>query len=399
LIQPTFSPERQKRRDLIAALEAERGTKIVTYVLSDRVGATAQIGEDAVRPMYDHLRAIGPSQKIDLFIYSLGGQTDVPWRIVSMFREYAEEFAVLVPYKAMSAATMIALGADEIVMGKKGELGPIDPTLSVQRGGDGGTLVQANIAAEDIMAYIRFLREKVGLTDQAALAAPMAALGSKLEPWILGQVSRAHSHIRTVARKLLTARSKAQSQLDEQRIQVIIETLAEKTYQHGHAIGRREAEEIGLNIVRANDREEGLLWDLFEAYEQAAKLASPIDARTFIPSGKEDHQEPISMAFIESLAMAHEYSGEYRQKNRRSMPTQLVINLNASLQIPPDVNAQQLPVAVQQNVQQLLQQLQQQGQALIQQQLMMQMPLAGIDAWVENSAWRRQPDSPPNPMP
>lgn len=223
-----------RRHGLIASIEAKRGSRVITYFLSDRQAARAQIADDVVRPMYDHLRAIGDNDKIDLYLYSVGGLTEVPWRIVSMIREFAKEFNVLIPYKAHSAATMIALGADQIVLGRKGELGPIDPQLSVRRA-EGGTVVQEDFAVEDVMSYIRFLREKAGLTDQAAIAGQITALAEKLDPRLLGQINRAHSHIRSVARKLLTARSKQQAP-DEQRIQVIVETLAEKTYQHGHAI-------------------------------------------------------------------------------------------------------------------------------------------------------------------
>ena len=56
-----------------------------------------------------------------------------PWRIISLFREFAQEVNVLVPYGAYSAATLICLGADEILMGRKGELGPIDPIISNRR--------------------------------------------------------------------------------------------------------------------------------------------------------------------------------------------------------------------------------------------------------------------------
>jgi len=164
---PNQTPtDAQRRCDIISAIESERSTKVITYVLSDRRGSQAQIAEDAVRPMYDHLRSLGDGKKIDLFLYSVGGHTEVPWRIVTMVRECAEEFSVLIPYKALSAATLIALGADQIIMGRKGELGPIDPQLSIQRGRDGETAVQEQIAVEDIMSYIRFVREKSGLSTR-----------------------------------------------------------------------------------------------------------------------------------------------------------------------------------------------------------------------------------------
>lgn len=354
---PELSAQSQRRQELIASIEAERNSKVVTYFLSDRRGGQAQVAEDAIRPMYDHLRGIGPTQKIDLFLYSVGGLTEVPWRIVTMIREFAEEFAVLVPYKALSAATMIALGADEIVMGRKGELGPIDPQLSIQRGGEGGTAVQEQIAVEDIMSYVRFVREKAGLSDQTALVGPVSALADKLDPWILGQINQAHSHIRLVARKLLTARSKQQAP-EEQRIRVIVETLAEKIYQHGHAIGRHEAEDIGLKVIRPPQQVENLMWELYEAYEELCKVRQPIDPRTFIPSGQDEHSERLVMGCIESVALAHHFTADLRGRNKRQLPPQLALNLNINLQLPPNIQPEQLPAAAQQTIQQMMQQFQ-----------------------------------------
>ena len=274
-----------ERRKLIRGIENKRGSKLLTYFLSDRRGAQAQVAEDAVRPMYDHLRAMESPSKIDLFLYSVGGHTDVPWRIVSMIREFTDDFSVLIPYKAMSAATMIALGADSIVMGRKGELGPIDPSLEITKGsGEEGTVAQEKVAVEDVMAYVKFLREKAGLSDQSAMAVPLATLAEKIDPRILGQLNRAHAHIRIVARKLLSSRGQ-KTQIDEQKLQIIIETLAECTYQHGHAIGRHEAKELGLNVVSAPDVVESLMWQLYEQYEELCRLRIPFEPRTFIPTG------------------------------------------------------------------------------------------------------------------
>jgi ClpP class serine protease len=79
--------------------------------------------------MYDHIRDLPKSSRIDLFLYSRGGAIEVPWRMITMLREHCNHLSVLIPYRALSAATLIALGCDEIVMGGKAELGPIDPAL------------------------------------------------------------------------------------------------------------------------------------------------------------------------------------------------------------------------------------------------------------------------------
>ena len=74
---------------------------------------------------------------IDFYLYSLGGNLDTPWPIISVLREYCESLNVLIPYKAFSATTLTALGADRIVMSRKGELGPIDPQMIEEQKGKG----------------------------------------------------------------------------------------------------------------------------------------------------------------------------------------------------------------------------------------------------------------------
>jgi len=124
---------RERRKSIIREIEKKRDSKVITYVTSDRPNLSAHIAGDVVSLIHEHILAVKKEErnKLDLFIYSRGGQSDVPWTIVSMFREYSEEgsFSVLIPYRAHSAATVIALGADEIVMTKKAELGPIDITM------------------------------------------------------------------------------------------------------------------------------------------------------------------------------------------------------------------------------------------------------------------------------
>jgi ClpP class serine protease len=94
------------------------------------------MNEDAVRHLYDLANQIWTrrsSRKLDLFIYSRGGHSDVPWALMSMLRQVIGEkveLDALIPYRCHSAATITVLGADNLVMGKKAELGPIDTTMT-----------------------------------------------------------------------------------------------------------------------------------------------------------------------------------------------------------------------------------------------------------------------------
>src|SRR6476661_5107076 len=120
------------RIPLLEEIEKLRGSKVICYLTSIRQNENASMADDAVRVLFDHLSILPsrPIDKLDVFLCSNGGSGTVPWRLVSLFREYAKSLSVLIPYRAYSAATMLALGADEIVMHPFGEMGPIDPTVS-----------------------------------------------------------------------------------------------------------------------------------------------------------------------------------------------------------------------------------------------------------------------------
>ncbi len=65
-----------------------------------------------------------------LFLLCPGGSIEPAFQISKICKTFARErFTVVVPRQAKSAATLIAIGADEIHMGPLGQLGPIDPQL------------------------------------------------------------------------------------------------------------------------------------------------------------------------------------------------------------------------------------------------------------------------------
>ncbi len=66
---------------------------------------------------------------LDLILHSPGGSPEAAEAIVSYLRSRFSHIRVIVPQLAMSAATMIACAANEIVLGKHSFLGPTDPQL------------------------------------------------------------------------------------------------------------------------------------------------------------------------------------------------------------------------------------------------------------------------------
>ena len=85
--------DKQTLFQLITSIEQLRSSRVVTYVTAD----LARISDGAMPTLFDQLTALGQTRRLDLFLVTRGGDTEVPWRIVSLIREFCEHFAVLVP--------------------------------------------------------------------------------------------------------------------------------------------------------------------------------------------------------------------------------------------------------------------------------------------------------------
>lgn len=75
--------------------------------------------------------SLAPQTKsIDFILHSPGGFAEAAEMIVIILREKFDNIRFIIPHSAMSAATMLALSGDEILMFVSSQLGPIDPQVS-----------------------------------------------------------------------------------------------------------------------------------------------------------------------------------------------------------------------------------------------------------------------------
>lgn len=268
---PELSPK-DRRIELIKKIEATRGTKVVSYVTGTRGNLNFQIAMDSLRKIFEHIKDTkGKEVSIDLFIHSNGGDGIVPWKLVTLIRDYAKKFSVIVPHRAFSAATLIALGADEIVMHPMGMLGPTDPTVkndfNPQNPLNPNQLL--GISVEDVSSYIKFIKDDFGITHEDELVETAKILADKVHPLALGNVKRFHSQSRMLAKKLLGLHMPV---TDDHKIGEIVDSLTSKLFFHGHPINYKEAEQIGLRVRAATADEEQLIWDLYLEYEREMRL-------------------------------------------------------------------------------------------------------------------------------
>jgi hypothetical protein len=312
-------PSFEARLKLIKRLEELRGSSVICYLTSLRQNVASQMAEDSVRVLFDHLGLLPkrPVEKLDVFLCSNGGSGTVPWRMVSLFREFAKSFNVLIPYRAYSAASLLALGADEIVMHPFAELGPIDPTVA----NDFNPVDQGRrigISVEDVTAYVNFIKETVGITHEDELVRAIEVLANKVHPLALGNVERFIAQSRMIAKKILRTQTNPP---DDHTIQEIVENMASKLYFHGHPINRREAkDDLRLQInLDLSPELEATMWHLYRQYEgefenlsvfnPAADLAAQPIAGSTPPQPKE---YTLLHALIESPRLCSKHTTHRR---------------------------------------------------------------------------------------
>jgi len=303
-----------ERNQILQKIEAKRGSKVITYVTSDRQGpVNARVAMDIIPIMSEQLRKIGKTAKIDLFLYTAGGDTMVPWRLVSMIREYCDVYSVIIPYKAHSAGTMIALGADEIVMSDLSEISPIDPsTANVFNPIDpANPQNRIPISVEDVIAYFDLAKNKFGIKsdeDLTKIFNKFVEANPQIHPLSLGNVNRTHNLIRLIAKRLLKSHK---NRMQDDEIEKIVKYFTEDLYSHTYFVGRKEAkEELGVKSVLNADVElSQLMSDLYVEYAKEMELQNTVwNPENELGANNSQNKKTYTIAVIESMALPKKYT-------------------------------------------------------------------------------------------
>lgn len=177
----------QTRKEIFAKIEKKRQRPLISYVTSIRPNLSGQMAGDSIEHIIEQVQCIPlEQQEIDFLLISNGGDPITALRIISILRERFLKVSVLLPNVAYSAATILSLGADEIIMHPYSNLGPVDPQLSVSRQADNGQASKLEFSSEDIRNYIDFVKSDVGITDQNHLISAFNALAKEVGPLPIG---------------------------------------------------------------------------------------------------------------------------------------------------------------------------------------------------------------------
>ncbi len=298
------------RLELYRQIERERDSSLLTYVTSDRLGMETEIAPDVIDPFVDLLDKIGPVKRISLILHTNGGQTLAAWRLINLLRMFCDELEVFIPSKALSAGTLISIGADRIVMTKQAVLGPIDPSITSPLNPQvdfGGQATQVPVSVESVRGYLNLAREELAISDTQLLTSVLLDLSRRVHPVVLGDIFRSTEQIRFLARKLLPRQVK-----DESKIKSIVDFLCADSGSHDYTIDRRQALDLGLNVEKPSHELYELVRKIHSSYTEELQLLKRFSLTEFVSDGEPGpHSYSVARGLIEgSAGKAYAYTSE-----------------------------------------------------------------------------------------
>lgn len=250
-----------RTQPVIERLSAALGEPVFTYWNSTK-GAICQ---NDVAGLYALLRSTGKIDRLSLFMKSDGGSGQAALRMVNLLRRYVKHLTVLAPLECQSAATMLALGADRIIMGPLAHLSAVDTSLThdlspIDRDND-----RVSVSNDELLRVIRLWTEQA----KDSTKNPYEALFPYVHPLVIGAVDRSSALSTRICEEILSYHME-----DQERAREISNILNSGYPSHNYPITLREAKRIGLNVEAMNDTVNGLLFELNEVYSEMGQSAS-----------------------------------------------------------------------------------------------------------------------------
>src|SRR3569833_356263 len=251
----------ERTQPVLDRLSRLLGEPVITYWISSK----GSICQSDVASLYALLRKVGTIDRLSVFVKSDGGSGQASLRMVNLLRRYVKHITVLAPLECQSAATMLALGADKILMGPLAHLSAVDTSLThdlspIDRDND-----RVSISNDELLRVIRLWTEQA----KDSTTNPYAALFPYVHPLVIGAVARSSALSTRICEEILSYHMD-----DQERAREISNNLNSGYPSHNYPITLREAKRIGLNVEPMDDNVNGLLFELNEIYSEMGQSAS-----------------------------------------------------------------------------------------------------------------------------
>ncbi len=253
--------------------------------------------EDVIKTVEEikKIRSKKEDTSIDLFLNSPGGDIYSAYKIINILREKCSRLRIIIPEFANSAATLMSLGGDIIIMGPQSELGPLDKPMEhplLEGTGRMSALDGAlpfldlfDATKEFAFELANEFRDSYGLSRKDSLE-----LGFRIaHNYVSSTVKKMDSFILNKCKRWLRVPQKygieflenymfqedirtaknGELELVKQRINRLIHNLVWAYPEHSFAISFLEAKKIGLKVEPSSELKEwDLLWEFYKTLEK-----------------------------------------------------------------------------------------------------------------------------------
>jgi len=266
VIKSTKSPKESfdKRQGVIKEIEKLTSRRLLVYVADINKPESALKPEDKTG-FSDLLEGV-QEKEVDLLVNSPGGFAEVTEAIVALLRPRFDNVRFIIPNMAKSAATLLVLSGDVLLMDERSELGPIDPQVEYPT-----TEGRKREAAEDILDGFQEAKEVLAQEGPAATPAYVPLL-SKYTIGLLRGCKNAMKLSRELAEIWLQTYMFADEE-NSTKPKDIAEFFAShaNTLSHNRAIGINKCKELDIKVVDMREDENlelaKKLWELWCIYE------------------------------------------------------------------------------------------------------------------------------------
>lgn len=233
------------RRNHLKQLHEVTGRNVIVYYSGwnekehlIRQGLTgAEVNDSDKNGFMATIHQLDRSKGLDLLLHTPGGDVAATESLVDYLRTmFGTNIRAIIPQLAMSAGTMIALAAKQIVMGKHSSLGPIDPQIGGMPAH--GIIEEFNQAKAEIAADVNNIH----------VWQPIIA---KYPPTFVGECQKAITWADQIVRDWLkSGMFEGHPDCDLKADKVMGELASHAlTLSHSRHIGMKQAEALGLDIV------------------------------------------------------------------------------------------------------------------------------------------------------
>lgn len=181
-----------------------------------------------------------------------------------MCRKYCTNFTIVVPDAAKSAATIIALAANQIVMSNTSELGPIDPQFLIPIPSPQGVMQQIRPAWTIVKGFEEVIKDSIDKDGKIKVA--YIPILNNIDVSLVEEAKAAREHSKRIAEEFL---KNGMLKNEQRKAEITARELAfaEKYTLHAHLIDWKEAGELlgqeNVMCLEPDDEEWKLYWEIY----------------------------------------------------------------------------------------------------------------------------------------